>query len=392
MSGNLDQLSHSVLASLPAASPPPGVLPDFNGHGPLAYTITVVASVFIGLMFVFLGIRTYAKVKIHRAWSWDDVTCAIGVISTVAYWIVALLQVENEGFGRHLWNVPLSVFISEDFLKLAYISSWLSNLSYNVVKLTLFILYWNIFHLFRWLKYGIVGGAIVVTGVHTAFVLYIIIEDSPRPGQSWLDKSIADPNSGAIRLAIPLSAWALVTDVYILLLPIMGVLRLQLSSGRRLGLLMVFMTGIGACVCSSLSIYYRTFLDYDDVTYTVIKIQALAIVELCVGIIITCVPTTSVFLRNVLPPKKTLRLRSITIYEKLMSRLHLSQRNSSAGSESKKSKAMDVHGPYKHMGDGESAVKLGTFPAHHMETRITAQDSVDQMERGIHVRTELDQV
>ena len=121
----------------------------------------------------------------------------------------------------------------------------MSNVSYCFVKLTLFILYWNIFHLFRWLKYGIVGGAIVVTGVHTAFILYIIIEDAPRPGQSWLEKSMAEPNNAGIRLAIPLSAWALVTDVYILLLPIMGVLRLQLSSRRRLGLLMVFMTGIG---------------------------------------------------------------------------------------------------------------------------------------------------
>ena len=105
MSGSLDQLDPSVLAGLPAASPPPGVRPDFTGTGPLAYTITAVASVFIGLMFVFLGIRTYAKVKIHRSWSWDDgrfrtwlnpildivanegaVTCATGVVSLSWRW------------------------------------------------------------------------------------------------------------------------------------------------------------------------------------------------------------------------------------------------------------------------------------------------------------------
>ena len=53
---------------------------------------------------------------------------------------------------------------------------------------------------------------------------------------------------------------------------------------------------------------------------------------------------------------------------------------------------MDVHGPYKHMGDQESAVKLGTSPEHRTETMITAQPSMDRMERGIHVRTDLDQV
>ncbi|KAL8784502.1 MAG: hypothetical protein Q9213_003939 [Squamulea squamosa] len=227
MSDSLAQLSPSQLANLPAVSPPPGVRPNFDGTGPLVYTITTVASVFIALTFIFLGIRAYAKIKIHRQWSWDDgklqpllipshsiyanenaVTCTIGVVS--------LMRID-----------------------------WLSNVAYIFVKLTLFILYWNIFHLFRWLKYGILGGATIVTGVHTAFTLYIIISDSPAPGQTWLEKAGASGNNGGIRLAIPLSAWSLVSDFYILLLPISGVLRLQLSPRRRLALLMVFMTGIG---------------------------------------------------------------------------------------------------------------------------------------------------
>lgn len=62
----------STLAQIPAISPPPGVRFDFNGPIPLSYTITTVASVFVGLTFFFLAIRTYAKIKIHRSWTWDD--------------------------------------------------------------------------------------------------------------------------------------------------------------------------------------------------------------------------------------------------------------------------------------------------------------------------------
>ena len=47
----------------------------------------------------------------------------------------------------------------------------------------------------------------------------------------------------SLRLSIPLAAWAIISDVFILLLPISGVLRLQLSPKKKFGLLMMFMTG-----------------------------------------------------------------------------------------------------------------------------------------------------
>ncbi|KAL8700751.1 MAG: hypothetical protein Q9201_005279 [Fulgogasparrea decipioides] len=401
MSASLAQLSSSELAQIPAVSPPPGVGVNFDGPSPLAYTITVVSSIFIGLTFLFLGVRVYAKVKIHRQWSWDDgnikrsfrsahkihtdedtVTCAIGVVCFLG-------EVENEGFGRHLWNVPLGVFISEDFLKLAYISSWLSNVAYIFVKLTLFILYWNIFRLFRWLKFGILGGAFVVTGVHTAFILYIVISDSPGPGQTWLEKFSASHNGGGVKLAIPLSAWALVSDFYLLLLPISGVLRLQLSPRRKLALLMVFMTGIGACVCSSLSIYYRTLLVDEDVTYTAIRIQALAVIELCVGIMISCVPTTSVFLRHILPPTGALWSKSRSVYKELLSRLQIAQRQASHKTDSNKGKVNKADGPYQHLKDRGFAVNeaeaynLGSYGEQRTNTRSTAQPSGDYWHEGI---------
>lgn len=74
MSSNPALLNASALAQIPAMSPPPGVRFDFNGPNPLSYTITTVASVFVGLALFFLGIRTYAKIRIHRHWTWDDGT------------------------------------------------------------------------------------------------------------------------------------------------------------------------------------------------------------------------------------------------------------------------------------------------------------------------------
>ena len=117
------------------------------------------------------------------------------------------------------------------------------------IKLTFFILYWSIFYPFRWLRYAILGGAAVVTGVYAGFVMYILITDTPRPGQTWFEKAqeIQERgSSGGVRITMPLGTWGLVTDIYILLLPICGVARLQLSRKKSIALLTVFMTGIGS--------------------------------------------------------------------------------------------------------------------------------------------------
>ncbi|KAI4106118.1 MAG: hypothetical protein LQ339_003115 [Xanthoria mediterranea] len=149
----------SALAQIPAVPPPPGVRYDFNGPNPLSYTIAIVASVFVGLTWFFLAIRTYAKVKIHRHWTWDD----------------------------DIQSPVRSAY--EEFLKLSYVSGWLSNVANIFIKLTFFILYWSIFYPFRWLRYAILGGAAVVTGVYAGFIMYMLISDTPRPGQTWLEKA-----------------------------------------------------------------------------------------------------------------------------------------------------------------------------------------------------------
>ncbi|KAI4218695.1 MAG: hypothetical protein L6R36_008805 [Xanthoria steineri] len=404
----------STLAQMPAISPPPGVRFDFNGPNPLAYTITTVASVFVALTLFFLAIRTYAKVKIHRKGTWDDgkfhqlspslmpsflthtqspVRSACRQITTLTYWIICLLLVKNEGFGRHLWDIPLSVFISEEILKLSYVSGWLSNVANIFVKLTFFILYWSIFYPFRWLRYVILGGAAVVTGVYAGFIMYVLISDTPQPGQTWLEKAQANQErgtSGGVKLAMTLAAWGLVTDVYILLLPISGVMRLQLSRKKRIALLTVFMTGIGS----------KLWRESDPVPPSVQrrKINLFpSLVELCVGIMITCVPTTSVFLRHILQPRGLLRSASSSILERLRSHWAFTQQFSSRGKDVEKDKSSDSDRPYRHLKERGFAVSedgvhnLKPYTDRRTETMITAQPAQNCDRGGIQVRTDFEQ-
>ena len=72
-----------------------------------------------------------------------------------------------------------------------------------------------------------------------------LITAVPRAGGSWQAASLASRNGISQKLLLPLGAFGLVSDVFILLLPISGVMRLQLSPKKKLALVMVFMTGTG---------------------------------------------------------------------------------------------------------------------------------------------------
>lgn len=126
--------------------------------------------------------------------------------------------------------------------QLVYVSDWIGNVAQIFIKLSFFILYWNIFKPFRWLKLGIIIGGIVVTAGYAAFVLASIIAATPGGGSTWLDK---DYCRVCVKSVLPLGVWGLASDIYILVLPISGIFRLQLALKRKVGLLMVFMTGIG---------------------------------------------------------------------------------------------------------------------------------------------------
>lgn len=60
------------LADEPSASPPPGVSVNFDTSDTRAPMAIAVTSSFMGLMFIFVSIRGYVKVRIDKRATWHD--------------------------------------------------------------------------------------------------------------------------------------------------------------------------------------------------------------------------------------------------------------------------------------------------------------------------------
>ena len=161
-------------------------------------------------------------------------------------------------------------------------------LPYVFIKLSFFLLYLQIFRPFLWLRICIIAGAVIVTAVYVAGIVAQFIVHTPRPGQTWLEYfQVSRADKISANTSWPLPAWTLASDVYVLAVPIAGVSRLQISARRRFGVTMVFMTGLGfvyqsvlrytswlsipsACICSSLSLYFRVKMTQGDTSRAII--------------------------------------------------------------------------------------------------------------------------
>ena len=161
-------------------------------------------------------------------------------------------------------------------------------------KMTFFLMYLQMFWPFKWLRVSIYLGATVTIAFYLALEVLWFYDLTPRKGKSFLSVAASSAETRELVLSVPSAAVGLGIDVYLLILPITAVLHLQLPTRRKIGVILIFLTGIAygkttplsnvitlvtpdrACVSSALSVYYRTLLNNNaDVTWNVLSVNIL---------------------------------------------------------------------------------------------------------------------
>jgi hypothetical protein len=109
-----------------------------------------------------------------------------------------------------------------------------------LVKATFFILYLNIFGSLRWVRLICRFGLSCISIIHVTIGCYsiaiaIIASTKPYDMHSWELK--------AIHIGVAASIPGLVVDTLLLVIPIVAIAPLQLSTTRKIGALLIFVTG-----------------------------------------------------------------------------------------------------------------------------------------------------
>lgn len=234
----------ATLVNVPAAKPPPGVFPDHAHPHTDAPVLIAVSTVLLALTLAFVAVRIYTKTRIVGKYSPDDYTCVAGAIGTVCYYITAIFAVTVGHFGTHMWDLTLADLASPGFLYTGFFTNWISAIIWPVIKMSFFLMYIQIFRPMKWLRYASYAGATVNVLFYISILAATLAFTAPAPGQT-LEQSVQSPRQvRVLSLSIPIACMSLVLDVYILVLPIAGVAKLQLPTRTKVWVMAIFLTGL----------------------------------------------------------------------------------------------------------------------------------------------------
>ncbi|KAI9691510.1 MAG: hypothetical protein M1822_007581 [Bathelium mastoideum] len=278
-------------------------------------------------MIAFVLVRAYSAVFVRKRVQWSDATCFIGFLLTVTYYATCVLGVQSGYVGRHSWDVSVGQLMGSNFFVTSYLENILCPAGLGFIKLSFFLLFMHLFAPFKDLRAAIwIGGTITVV-FYTLIVILTFVFDTPRSGETFAEHTATKLATKQTQMSVPLAAISVFLDFYILILPFVGVWKLQLSTERKLGVAIIFMTGAMACVASILSLYYRVRIQTtDDILQLLVPTLITSLVEMEVGVICSCAPALSQTLRHHLPPYEVLR-------SQIYASLNLSRRSRSQGTD-----------------------------------------------------------
>ncbi|KAF2125969.1 hypothetical protein P153DRAFT_399448 [Dothidotthia symphoricarpi CBS 119687] len=241
-----------LLETTPVSPPPDGTTSNFVNPTTRAALQNWTTSVIGAAMLVFYMNRVYIKARLMKSWTWDDVTLFISVLLSIAQYVILVISIADGPLGRHLWDVSIVQALSPTAAKTSYAIFVISPWNSTFIKATFFILYIHLFARIRWIRICSWAGLVFAVSTHAGIAIYGLVIANPRESETWATR--------AFHLAISLSVFGIISDAMIFVIPFAVIIPLQLSITKKIGAIVIFLTGGSAVICSALNLYYRVKL------------------------------------------------------------------------------------------------------------------------------------
>ncbi|KAI1126227.1 hypothetical protein F5Y10DRAFT_267360 [Nemania abortiva] len=271
---------------IPTVPPPPGQTSNFTNPESRAWqlytTITVLTVFVVGITLL----RIYTRLRFTGSFGIDDFLWKPG----------------GGILGIHLWDVPLDSYVKNQ--KASLINSIILSITNTTIKVAFLVFYFRLFKPITYVRYMVWIGITVLVTFCVVLVTIDAIACSPLPNEhgSWTAPSfIARCDDLAANLFLTAAYVNVISDIYILFIPIRQVRRLNLSKKQKIGLTFVFLTGLLATVAGLINLLARmnpAMYTDDDFTWTLIPIYATSIVEINVGLLCHSMPAVSAVFMN----------------------------------------------------------------------------------------------
>ncbi|KAI1173321.1 hypothetical protein F4777DRAFT_457325 [Nemania sp. FL0916] len=278
--------------------PPQGVVPNFVDPPNQMSRNIAIHAVFLTLSTLFVTMRIYTRLWISKIGLGPDDYLCLFAYGAVVTWSGILLESFRWGIGRHMWDEPMEWLVPA--LKFETVASLVHHTGSNTVKLSILFLYRRLFDLRTKAKYFINGAIVAVAILYFALLIAIIFLCIPVQ-KAW-DNSIDGHCSDPVPVTYLSGVSNSVIDIYVLLVPVPLLWKLNMRPKQKLKLSAVFGIGIFACAASLVRLGFTPVLQSDpDSTYNLALVSAWATIEINVGLICSCLILLPTFLKHYLP-------------------------------------------------------------------------------------------
>lgn len=224
--------------------PPPGVTPNFN-HFSSAVNAVFIAAGICGFVVVLLAVmRLYTKICLRPKWAVSDYFALLGMAWAVGY-IPLIASVFNQGqFGHHSWDVLVAKLSNKQYL-LVLLAEVLYGPVLFIIKMSLLLVYREVWRYSpSWMRQCSMAGIIVFGLFYLAMTAAEIALCAPRSGEDYI-LALSSPRCQRTKaLAICSGVFNIISDTYLLALPIKPTWDIHGPISKRLSITVVFMSGI----------------------------------------------------------------------------------------------------------------------------------------------------
>ncbi|KAH8722737.1 hypothetical protein GQ44DRAFT_828824 [Phaeosphaeriaceae sp. PMI808] len=250
----------SVLYRMPAMPPPTGIKSSFNTPVTNASTIRILDGLFLGLATIFVLVRIYIRRSLPQGSriGWDDATCGLAMvyslyilrlfpqteasqIGSIVHTVLVYLILDL-GYGRHLWDIR-AISLLDGRLTLFAGVDIVYTITIYLIKLSMLLLYKRLFSVYTTSVRLIFFGHIMI-----AFIMITALGNSIARISICTSvlKSVGIPfcsGKNVNVVIITTSTLNAFTDFYMLAIPVHRVLSMRITKKKKMGLLIIFLTG-----------------------------------------------------------------------------------------------------------------------------------------------------
>ncbi|KAI5820388.1 hypothetical protein BZA77DRAFT_77804 [Pyronema omphalodes] len=262
---------------------------DFENPAYVSQTLVFVGSVFIVLSTVTVSLRIFVRTRMLCSAGIDDWLILATLFPAVTMTLCAVVGT-HYGWGRHIWDIPVLWYSSS--LKVSYVTQIVFILAATLIKLSICFSYRRIsidkrFHQILTcttctvLLYGVVFTAAFVLRCWPINAYWSTL--SAVRSEQCFDENVVLLISSALNF---------IMDIWLVILPIPSLWRLQLPMKQRAILVILMGLGFFACLASIFRYYYLyyTLTQTYDVTWHGYCVWVWTTVEIDLFIITSSIP------------------------------------------------------------------------------------------------------